>query len=73
MKEEQRDYWERNFSVTNSVEYYRDHDRWLFPVAIRAVSAHNLSSRHTATSESDVTLYPHLTSRDITDPKEAFA
>ena len=33
MKEEQRDYWERIFSVsvTNNVDYHRDRDRWLFP------------------------------------------
>ena len=68
MKEEQRENWKSNFKVRNDAYYFRGHELCLFPVAMRAVSSRNPSSQQTEISENDVTLYPHLTSRDITDP-----
>ena len=65
--EEQREYWEDNYLVPNDVRYYRENDRWMFPVAMRAVSSHNLESRHTDKNENDAVLDPRLTSHDILD------
>ena len=46
---------------------YRENDRWLLPVAMRAVSSHNLESRHSDRDENDVALDPRLTSHEIAD------
>lgn len=58
--DEQREYWEKNYGVPNDMKYYRDNGRWLFPVAMRAVSSHNLDSRQSEKNENDVVLDPHL-------------
>ena len=67
MKEEQRECWEENYRVPNDVRWYIENDRWLLPVAMRAVSSHNLESRHTDKNENDVVLDPRLTSHEIAD------
>ena len=60
--EEQRKYCEDNYCAPADMRYYRENDRWLFPVAMRAVSSLNLDSRHTDKNENDVVLDPRLTS-----------
>ena len=67
--EEQRAYWQKNYSVPNDVRCYKENDRWLFPVAMRAVSSHNLDSRQSERNEKGVVLDPHLTSHDSTPRK----
>ena len=61
MKDEQREYWEENYHAPNDMRGYRGNDRWLFPVAMRAASSHNLESRHTDKNKNDVVLDPRLT------------
>ena len=66
-KAEQRKYWEENYPVPNDLKCYRDHDGWMMPVAMRAVSSHNLESRHTDRSEHNIVFNPRLTSHEISD------
>ena len=65
VKMEQREYREENYLVPNDMRYYRENDRWMFPVAMRAVSSRNLESGHTDKNENDVVLGPCLTSHEI--------
>lgn len=67
VNEEHRGYREQNYGVPNDFRYYKENNRWMFPVAMRAASSHNLDSRRSDKNEDDVILDPHLTSRDIAD------
>ena len=67
MKVEQRQYWEEKHHVPNDVRCYKENDPWIMPIATRAVSSHNLQSRHTDKNENDVILNPRLTSHEIAD------
>ena len=46
-REEQRKYWEEKYQAPDDKRYFGRHDGWVMPVAMRAVSSHNLESRHT--------------------------
>ena len=67
MKVEQRKYWEEAYHVPNDIRCYRENGRWIMPVAMRAVSSHNLESRHTDKNEDDFILNPRVTSHEIAD------